>query len=86
MLLELNLAGKLTLVDGDNKEIIPGITVYTGSRHTYNSQFAVVNGFVKSMERMKTLVSDPKYIIPGHDATIFKNFPAIADGIVEIAH
>jgi len=117
-ILELNLAGKLTLVDGDNKEILPGITVYTGSRHTYNSQFAVVNtgnnkvllasdniwvyysldhmlppseggtwdnaGFVKSMQRMKTLVSDPKYIIPGHDGQIFTRFPTIADGIVEI--
>src|ERR1700760_2231754 len=29
MLLDLNLAGKLTLVDGDNKAIIPGIRVYT---------------------------------------------------------
>jgi glyoxylase-like metal-dependent hydrolase (beta-lactamase superfamily II) len=41
-LLELNLAGRLTLVDGDDKEIIPGIKVFTGSRHTFNSQFALV--------------------------------------------
>src|SRR5580693_3998623 len=42
MMVELNMAGKVTLVDGDNKEIIPGIKVYTGSRHTYNSQFVGV--------------------------------------------
>lgn len=41
-LLEKNLAGKLNLVDGDDKEIIQGIKVYTGSRHTYNSQFILV--------------------------------------------
>src|ERR1022692_4927686 len=41
-MVSLNLAGKLTLVDGDNKEILPGIKVYTGSRHTYNSQFVLV--------------------------------------------
>lgn len=41
-LLQLNMAGKLKLVDGDNKEIIKGITVFTGSRHTYNSQYIVV--------------------------------------------
>jgi Zn-dependent hydrolases, including glyoxylases len=41
-LIEVNLDGRLTLVDGDNKEIIPGITVYTGSRHTFNSQYALV--------------------------------------------
>jgi glyoxylase-like metal-dependent hydrolase (beta-lactamase superfamily II) len=41
-LVALNLAGRLTLVDGDNKEIIPGIKVFTGSRHTFNSQYALV--------------------------------------------
>ncbi len=35
-LIDLNLTGKLTLIDGDDKEVIPGIRVYTGSRHTFN--------------------------------------------------
>lgn len=35
--------GRLMLVDGDAKEIIPGITVYTGGKHTFASQFAGVN-------------------------------------------
>jgi len=30
------------LVDGDAKEIIPGITVYTGGKHTFQSQYAGV--------------------------------------------
>lgn len=34
--------GRVTLVDGDGKEIIPGITVYTGGKHTFASQFAGV--------------------------------------------
>jgi glyoxylase-like metal-dependent hydrolase (beta-lactamase superfamily II) len=117
-MLELNMAGKVTLVDGDNKEIIPGINVYTGSRHTYNSQYAVVRtgaknivlasdniwiyysldhmvpaskggtldpaGYVRSMQRMKTLASSPKYIIPGHDAKVFTLFPTVTDGVVKI--
>jgi glyoxylase-like metal-dependent hydrolase (beta-lactamase superfamily II) len=41
-IVSLNIAGKLTLVDGDDKEIIPGIKVYTGSRHTFNSQYVLV--------------------------------------------
>ena len=41
-LVDLNMAGRVTLVDGDDKEIIPGIKVFTGSRHTFNSQFALV--------------------------------------------
>jgi len=117
-IVDLNLAGKLTLIDGDNKEIIPGIKVFTGSRHTYNSQYVLVQagknkivlasdniwvyyslehllpaaaggtldpaGYVKAMQRMKTLVSDQKFIIPGHDAAIFERFPEVADGVVEI--
>jgi glyoxylase-like metal-dependent hydrolase (beta-lactamase superfamily II) len=35
--------GRVMLVDGDAKEIIPGITVYTGGKHTYASQFATVH-------------------------------------------
>lgn len=41
-LVDLNLSGKLRLIDGDDKEIIPGIKVLTGSRHTYNSQTVLV--------------------------------------------
>jgi glyoxylase-like metal-dependent hydrolase (beta-lactamase superfamily II) len=41
-LVSLNIAGKLTLVDGDDREIFPGIKVYTGSRHTFNSQYVLV--------------------------------------------
>jgi glyoxylase-like metal-dependent hydrolase (beta-lactamase superfamily II) len=117
-LLDVNLAGKLNLINGDNKEIIPGITVYTGARHTFNSQYVKVNtgnndivlasdniwiyyslehetpnskggtldpaGQVKAMQRMKTMVSNPRYIIPGHDHRIFETFITIAPGVAEI--
>jgi glyoxylase-like metal-dependent hydrolase (beta-lactamase superfamily II) len=33
---------RLMLIDGDNQEIMPGITVYTGGKHTFASQFAGV--------------------------------------------
>ena len=117
-IIELNLSGKLTLVDGDNNEIIPGIKVYTGSRHTFNSQYILVKsgkekiilasdnvytyynldnlksapkdatfdttGYINAMKRMKTLVSNIKYIIPGHDALLFSRFPIISKGIIKI--
>jgi glyoxylase-like metal-dependent hydrolase (beta-lactamase superfamily II) len=41
-MVNLNIAGRLTLVDGDDKEILPGIKVFTGSRHTFNSQYVLV--------------------------------------------
>ena len=117
-MVDLNLAGRVTLVDGDDKEILAGIRVYTGSRHTFNSQYVLVNtgsnkviiasdniwiyynldhlapastggtldpaGYVRAMQRMKTMVTDVKYIIPGHDAQVFSRFPIVGDGVVEI--
>lgn len=41
MLVGFNTAGRLHLVDGD-QEILPGIRVYTGGRHTYASQYVSV--------------------------------------------
>ena len=43
-LLQLNTDGRVRLVDGDNVEIFPGIRAYTGSRHTYASQYLRVDG------------------------------------------
>ena len=42
-LMKLEGEGRVHLVDGDAKEIIPGITVYTGGRHTFASQYVGVN-------------------------------------------
>jgi glyoxylase-like metal-dependent hydrolase (beta-lactamase superfamily II) len=42
ILARLHAAGRVTLIDGDGREIQPGITVYTGGRHTYASQYAGV--------------------------------------------
>ena len=36
-LVKLNTEGRVRLVDGDAKEIIPGVTVYTGGEHTFAS-------------------------------------------------
>jgi glyoxylase-like metal-dependent hydrolase (beta-lactamase superfamily II) len=35
--------GRVHLVDGDAKEILPGVTVFTGGKHTFESQYVVVN-------------------------------------------
>jgi len=43
-LVQKSLNGNLTLVKGDDLEIIPGIRVLIGSKHTYESQYVLVNG------------------------------------------
>jgi len=39
MLAGLMRAGRVKRVEGDAKEILPGVTVYTGGKHTYASQY-----------------------------------------------
>jgi glyoxylase-like metal-dependent hydrolase (beta-lactamase superfamily II) len=40
---KLNAQGRVHLVHGDAQKIIPGITAYTGGRHTFASQYVGVN-------------------------------------------
>ena len=42
LLAQIAKQGRLVLIDGDGKEIIPGITVFTGGKHTFASQYASV--------------------------------------------
>jgi glyoxylase-like metal-dependent hydrolase (beta-lactamase superfamily II) len=43
-LVKLNMEHRVNLVDGDNQEIMDGIKVYTGGRHTFASQYVGVRG------------------------------------------
>jgi len=40
--------------------------------------------YVQAIVRMKTLASDIKFIIPGHDDLMFSRFPTITEGIIKI--
>src|SRR6201987_1604089 len=41
-LVKLNTEGGVGLVQGDNQEILPGVTCYTGGKHTYQSEYVGV--------------------------------------------
>ena len=43
MLFDLHAAGRVMLAEGDDKEILPGIRVYTGGKHTWQSQYVGVS-------------------------------------------
>jgi glyoxylase-like metal-dependent hydrolase (beta-lactamase superfamily II) len=59
-LVRRNAAGKLRLVDGDDREIIPGIRVFTGARHTFASQYIQVAG-------------PPPYVLSSDNAYLYRN-------------
>jgi glyoxylase-like metal-dependent hydrolase (beta-lactamase superfamily II) len=57
-LVKLNTEHRVTLVDGDDKEIIDGIRVYTGGRHTFASQYVGV----RTAKGTVVLASDNMYL------------------------
>ena len=62
MLHAIRRAGRLSLVDGDDKEIAPGLRVYTGGKHTFASQYAGV------VTRSGTIV------VASDNAYLYENF------------
>ncbi len=42
-IVQLNTEGRVTLIDGDDRDIFAGIRAYTGPRHTFASQYVGVN-------------------------------------------
>jgi glyoxylase-like metal-dependent hydrolase (beta-lactamase superfamily II) len=64
-LVQLNTEGRLRLVDGDNVEILPGVRVYTGARHTYASQYLRVEG-------------NPTFVLASDNCYLYRNIAARA--------
>lgn len=63
MLAGIKNEGRVHLVDGDAQEILPGITVYTGGKHTFASQFAGVT----TRRGVVVLASDNAYLYENLD-------------------
>jgi glyoxylase-like metal-dependent hydrolase (beta-lactamase superfamily II) len=62
-IVRLNLQGRLGLIDGDGQRPLPGIVCYTGGRHTYASQYLVVN----SKSGRTVVASDNVYLYENLD-------------------
>jgi glyoxylase-like metal-dependent hydrolase (beta-lactamase superfamily II) len=116
MLAGIRADGRLKLVEGDGKEIIPGVTVYTGGRHTFASQYMAVRmaasvivlasdnvylyenldlrvpiaqsldraANLLAQDRMRSLASEERLIVPGHDPAVFQRFPAVSPRVARI--
>lgn len=59
-LVKLNTEGRLRLVDGDDVELLPGLRVYTGARHTYASQYLRVGG-------------EPAFVLASDNCYLYRN-------------
>jgi glyoxylase-like metal-dependent hydrolase (beta-lactamase superfamily II) len=62
-LLKLKTQRRVHLIDGDNVEILPGVRVYTGPRHTYASQYLRVDG-------------NPPFVLASDNCYLYRNLSA----------
>ncbi|MBV9492960.1 MAG: N-acyl homoserine lactonase family protein [Acidobacteria bacterium] len=74
-LLKANTEGRLHLVDGD-AEILPGIRVWTGGRHTYASQFVTVGGIVLASDNLYLYENLDKHLPIGETFDAVSNLAA----------
>jgi glyoxylase-like metal-dependent hydrolase (beta-lactamase superfamily II) len=58
MMVKKNIGGQVGLVAGDAQQIIPGITCYTGGKHTFQSQYVAV----QTAHGTVVLASDNMYL------------------------
>ncbi len=116
MLFDLERRDRLRLIEGDAQEFLPGITAYTGGKHTYASQYVGVRtragtvvlasdnlylyenldrraaiaqtldaaSNLRAQERMRSIASHVRLILPGHDPAVFTRFRLPGSGVARI--
>ena len=62
-IVRLNMQGRVGIVNGDAQEVIPGITCYTGGKHTWQSQYVGV----LAKDGVVVLASDNMYLYENLD-------------------
>jgi glyoxylase-like metal-dependent hydrolase (beta-lactamase superfamily II) len=62
-LVKLNVEGHVGLVDGNAREVLPGVICYTGGKHTYQSQYVGVQTSAGTV----VLASDNMYLYENLD-------------------
>jgi glyoxylase-like metal-dependent hydrolase (beta-lactamase superfamily II) len=53
-------------------------------KHVSIAQTLDASSNLKAQDRIRTLASDPRLIVPGHEPLVFEKFPAVSEGIVRI--
>jgi glyoxylase-like metal-dependent hydrolase (beta-lactamase superfamily II) len=111
-----NTQGLVSFLRSDDEKSLSGIGFGIGGKHTWQSQFVIVQlrdkttvlasdnmylyenldthtpiaqtldavSNLRAQDRMKSLASAARLVVPGHDPAVFTRFPKVAEGIVRI--
>src|SRR5256885_15184389 len=76
-LLKINTEGRLRFVEGDDREVLPGIRCYIGGKHTHESQFCSV----KTAEGTAGFTTDNVYLYENGDKQVLITQTVGGDGV-----
>jgi hypothetical protein len=68
----------------DGADLFPMYLSENLEKHVPIAQTFDAASNLAAQDRMKTLVKDPRFIIPGHDSAVLTRFPKVVDAVVRI--
>ena len=75
----VKLAGGTAVFTSDNVYLYENF-----DKHVPIAQTLDAASNLKAQDRAKSLASDPRLLVPGHDPAVFERFERVADGVVRI--
>ena len=75
----VQLRERVAVLASDNMYLYENLDTHTPIAQTLD---AASN--LRAQDRMKSLASDPRLVVPGHDPAVFTRFPRVAERIVRI--
>ena len=75
----VQLRTRIAVLASDNMYLYENLDLHAPIAQTLD---AVSN--LRAQDRMRSLASEPRLVVPGHDPAVFSRFPGVADRIVRI--
>jgi glyoxylase-like metal-dependent hydrolase (beta-lactamase superfamily II) len=81
--ISVKIDGGTAVFASDNIYLYENLEKHAPIAQTVDGPAGVASN-LKAQDRIRTLASDPRLIIPGHEPLVFEKFSAVGDGIVRI--
>lgn len=79
----VQIEGGTAVFASDNIYLYENLEKHAPIAQTVDGDAGVASN-LRAQDRIRTLASDPRLIVPGHEPLVFEKFPSVGDGIVRI--
>ena len=75
----VQIGGKVAVIASDNMYLYENL-----EKHLPVAQTLDASSNLRTQDRMKSIASEPRLLVPGHDAAVFERFARVSERIVRI--